>query len=229
MIRIRRNRRSRVKSCSKNLAAKASNFFKSSHENKAPKKITFSVDTLEVNEKKWQKPVVKQKRSQSLSSSSSNLKTRPVLNPYRRFLSDFNILIKSFPNFPSMMMKTLVQREKGNMVVVSKFLQSRGWKSSGYALNLLQNSRNIHFTISSFWGVDKPEYSSILEDKSPGSYFIVLCVPVYFVYYKTSCGIKKERVPTPDLQSLPKSKTIFFTNPISRPIDISSNDLLVFT
>ena len=227
------SKRARVKSGSFSFATKAMQLIKPK-QNKPVRKLSFSVDTLELTEdKKVNRHTSLPRKSRFLNSftnnSNSSSKGSNMLNPYRKFLADFHVLIKSYPDFPSVMMKTLVQREKGNMVAVSRFLQARGWKPIGNFLQILQNSANIHFTISSFWGVDKPEYSKILEDKPPGSYFIVLCVPVYFVYYKTSFGIKKERVPTPDLPSLPKSKTILYTNPISRPNDISANDLLVFT
>ena len=237
LIMLRSNqssKRAKIKSGSFSFATKAMQLIKPK-QNKPVRKLSFSVDTLELTEDKkgTNRHTSLPRKSRFINSftntSTSSSNKSNMLNPYRKFLADFHILIKSFPDFPSVMMKTLVQREKGNMVAVSKFLQARGWKPIGNFLQILQNSENIHFTMSSFWGVDKPEYSSILEDKSPGSYFIVLCVPVYFVYYKSIDGIKKQRVPTPDLQSLPKSKTIHYTNPISRPIDISSNDLLVFT
>ena len=159
-------------------------------------------------------------------SSPNNIAVQRCLNPHRKFQTEFNCLVNAYPDFPSIMMKTLVLREKGNLKAVHSFLQKRGWKSSDKKLKKLSNAPHIHFTLPFFWGKDKQVYSSRLENEDSGSYFIVLDSPVYFIYYKTENSIKKQRISSPDILELPLYKVKHFTKPVSRPCTISDTDLL---
>ena len=153
--------------------------------------------------------------------------TEKSIYPYKQFINEYFSLQESFPEFPSIMLQTLVIREKGNMDAVYRFLVSRGWKSIQGKL-FLSNTKNILFSIPYFWGVDKPEYLRNLKKQEEGSFFVVFSPPTYLIYFKTSNEIKKQQIPTPDIQALPKSDRILLTKPLPRPHFISDCNLLGF-
>mmetsp|Transcript_3946 Transcript_3946/g.9023 ORF Transcript_3946/g.9023 Transcript_3946/m.9023 type:complete len:231 (+) Transcript_3946:23-715(+) len=185
--------------------------------------LKYSFETLQLSQKEENTLLSKVVRSKS-NPANIMIQRR---NPHLQFQNDFHSLINAYPEFPLIMMKTLIIRERGNMKAVHSFLQSRGWKSDKKVKNLL-DSQHTHFTILHFWGIDKPEYSKILAKKDIGSFFIVLDAPVYYVYFKDDSGIKKQRISTPDILALPFSKIGLFKNPIVRPCTISGNHLLHF-
>ena len=210
----------RVKSCSQRFVHRATGVVKQN-----TKRLSCTVNSCNLNEEiNYRTKSIPKRKSLSIGHSSG---FQLLLNPYKKFISNYKLLLNSFPEFPKIMMKTLVLREKGNLKAVYKFLVKRGWKS----LNKVhfRNHIDLHIQIDHFWGIDKPEYSSILDDKPLGTYFIVLSAPVYYIYFKCLDGIKKQHIPTPDILSLPRCNTINYTKPLIRPKKITLEELIIFS
>lgn len=148
-------------------------------------------------------------------------------NPYRKFINDYNTLLYSFPGFPDVMMKALILREQGNMYAVAKFLKSRGWGNPTSQLTMFDDKTNQHITAQYFWGIDKPEYCTFLENKPVGTYFIVLSPPAYLIYFLTEDGISTQRVSNLNINSINLSNLPLYA-PLKRDDSISIMDLLIF-
>ena len=149
-----------------------------------------------------------------------------LLNPYRTFKMQYSKLLNAFPDFPTKMMKTLVIREQGNLKSVYKFLISNGWKCSCKRLSF-KDEKLFHITMKHFWGEDRPYYINTLDTKKIGSYFYVIKDCEYYIYYKDSIGIQKQKISNPLI-----SVKLYFKNesyfPLSRSNRVSDEDLLFF-
>ena len=150
-------------------------------------------------------------------------------NSIKKFQSDYNNLIKLYPEFPPVMMKTLVVRENGNMKAVCRFLKSRGWKQAeDVTMPKFQDDDNIHIKTLHFWGIDNSVYSTILDNKEIGSFISVYSSTSYYIYLKTKEGIKKLAVPSLNISELPIANVLNITKPVNRFTTIKPSDLIIF-
>lgn len=161
------------------------------------------------------------------STTSRSIKKQE--NSVKKFQSDYNTLIKLYPEFPAVMMKTLIIRENGNMKSVCKFLKSRGWKQAeDVPMPKFQNDDNLHIKTLHFWGIDNSVYSTILEKKEIGSFISVYSSKSYYIYLKSNEGIKKHAVPSLNISELPIASVLNITTPVNRFTTIKASDLLIF-
>ena len=162
----------------------------------------------------------------SRTQDGRSTKSIKIQSAHKKFLSDYSNLIKLYPDFPSIMLKTLIVRERGNLRAVSRFLKSRGWKQSDVTVSRFENDEHSHVKTLHFWGLDNPAYYNVLEKKEIGSFFTVYSSGSYYIYFKTLTVVKKHAIPALDFANLPIAQLLSVSRPIYRPSSIQIADLI---
>ena len=211
------------KRVSRKVTARATTLFKKSCSSRFSKSIENVTITHDVS-KDYKKKFI----NRTFDSATSRYADK-YQNSIKKFQSDYLVLLKLYPEFPSIMMKTLVIRENGNMKAVCSFLKSRGWKKAdGVKMPRFENDVNQHVKTLHFWGVDNSIYSKALEKKEIGSYFTVYSSGSYYIYFKTMDDIKRYAIPALDFSEFPIVKLLNIAKPVNRPSSINISDLIIF-